>query len=116
MFTSQLVIGGLFQERLKIALKLIQPFFKQPINPDKPPVDVLVIKSDNSIGINEVRGLKKFLSRRPYQAKIKVGLVMEAEKLTLPAQNSLLKTLEEPPGSSLIILLASHSAHVCSGQ
>ncbi len=110
MFSSQLVIGGLFQERLKIALKLIQPFFDQSINPDKPPVDVLVIESDNSIGINQVRGLKKFLSRRPYQAKIKVGLIMEAEKLTLPAQNSLLKTLEEPPRSSLIILLASHSA------
>lgn len=114
MFTSQLIIGGLFQERLKIALKLIQPFFDQLINLDKPPVDVLIIKSDNSIGINQVRGLKKFLSRRPYQAKIKVGLVMEAEKLTLPAQNSLLKTLEEPPGSSLIILLASQSANLLS--
>jgi len=37
---------------------------------------------------------------------------LEAEKLTLPAQNSLLKTLEEPPKSSLIILLASHSANL----
>jgi len=110
MFATQLVIGGLFQERAEIALKLVQPFFDQPVNLDKPPVDVLIIKPDNSIGINQIRGLKRFLSRRPYQAKIKVGLILEAEKLTLPAQNSLLKTLEEPPGSSLIILLASHSA------
>jgi len=110
MFTAQLIIGGLFQERVEIALKLIQPFFNQPIKLDKPPVDVLVIKSNNSIGINQIRGLKRFLSRRPYQAKMKVGLILEAEKLTPPAQNSLLKTLEEPPESSLIILLASHSA------
>lgn len=110
MITTQVVIGGSFQERVKIALKLIQPFFDQPVNLDKPPVDVLVIKSDNSVGINQVRSLKRFLSRRPYQAEIKVGLILEAEKLTLPAQNSLLKTLEEPPASSLIILLASHSA------
>lgn len=112
MFTAQLIIGGLFQERVKIALKLIQPFFDQPVNLDKPPIDALIIKSTNSIGINQIRGLKRFLSRRPYQAKIKVSLILEAEKLTLPAQNSLLKTLEEPPESSLIILLASHSANL----
>lgn len=110
MFTAQLVIGGSFQERVENALKLIQPFYSQPVNLDKPPVDVLIIKSNNSIGINQTRGLKRFLSRRPYQADIKVGLILEAERLTLPAQNSLLKTLEEPPESSLIILLASHSA------
>lgn len=110
MITAQLVIGGSFQERVKIALKLIQPFFNQPVRLDKPPVDILVINSNNSIGINQVRGLKRFLSRRPYQAEIKVGLILAAEKLTPPAQNSLLKTLEEPPGSSLIILLVSHLA------
>ncbi len=109
MITSQLIIGGLDEERIRIAQKLIHPFYRQPINLDKPPVDVLVIRSDNSIGINQIRGLKKFLSRRPYQAEIKIGLILEADKLTFPAQNSLLKTLEEPPAHSLIILLASHS-------
>lgn len=112
MFTAQLVIGGLFQQRVKIALKLIQSFYDEPVSLEKPPVDVLIIKSANSIGINQIRGLKRFLSRRPYQAEIKTGFILEAEKLTLQAQNSLLKTLEEPPASSLIILLANHSANL----
>ena len=114
MITAQLIIGGLAEERIKIAQKLIRPFYHQPISLDKPPVDILVIRSDNSIGINQIRGLKKFLSRRPYQAEIKVGLILEADKLTFPAQNSLLKTLEEPPAHSLIILLASHSEALLS--
>lgn len=112
MFRAQLIIGGLFQERVKTVLKLIQPFYDQTVNLENPPVDVLIIRSANSIGINQIRSLKRFLSRRPYQAKIKVGLILEAEKLTLPAQNSLLKTLEEPSESSLIVLLASHSANL----
>ena len=111
--TAQLIIGGSFQERVKTAFNLIKPLFDQPLDFDSPPVDISVIKviePSDSIGINQVRGLKRFFSRRPYQAKVKVGLILEAEKLTLPAQNSLLKTLEEPPDSSLSVLLASHSA------
>ena len=107
--TTQLIVGGLFEERMKIAKKLIRPFFKKPLDLDNPPVDLLVIKAANSIGISQIRALKKFLFLKPYQEKRKIGLVPEAEKLTLPAQNSLLKTLEEPPENSLIILLASHS-------
>jgi DNA polymerase III delta prime subunit len=106
---AQLIAGGLFEERTKIALKLISSFFDEKVNLDNPPVDVLVIKSDNSVGINQIRTLKKFFSLRPYQAKVKIGLILEAEKLTLPAQNSLLKTLEEPPANSFIILLAGQS-------
>ncbi|KPJ70909.1 hypothetical protein AMJ51_00610 [Microgenomates bacterium DG_75] len=103
----QLIAGGLFEERIEVALELIRPFFSQPIDLDKPPEDLLIIKPENSIGINQVRVLKKFLSLRPYQAKNKVSLFLEAEKLTLPAQNSLLKTLEEPPPHSSIILLVN---------
>lgn len=109
MFTTQLVVGGLLEERIKIAQKIIQPCLDQPIDLDKPPVDLLVLKPENSIGIDQIRALKRFLSRRPYQAKMKIGLILEAEKLTLPAQNSFLKTLEEPPANSLIILLASQA-------
>ena len=113
-FTTQLVVGGLFEERIKVAQELIRPFFEKPIDLDNPPIDILIIRPNNSIGINQTRALEKFLSRRPYEAKIKIGLILEAEKLTLPAQNSLLKTLEEPPEHSLIILLASQSRSLLS--
>jgi len=48
------------------------------------------------------------LSQKPYHQSQKIAFLPQANKLTLPAQNALLKTLEEPPANSLIILLAPH--------
>ena len=42
--------------------------------------------------------------------KMKVGIIEEAEKLTEEAANCLLKTLEEPPGESMVILITSQRA------
>ena len=43
---------------------------------------------------------------KPNQGRAKVFIVREADRITTPAQNALLKTLEEPPGATFIILLA----------
>lgn len=68
--------------------------------------DLLIIKLEekNSIGIDEVRNAIKFLNEKPFESDIKYLVVLDAEKLTLEAQNSLLKTLEEPPTYGRIIL------------
>ena len=44
---------------------------------------------------------------KPYQGPYKVYLIEEAEKMTVQAQNALLKTLEEPPEYGVIILMTS---------
>lgn len=68
--------------------------------------DLLLVEPEkDSIGIQKVRALQKFLQRKPYSSPIKTAVITQAEKLTLPAQNALLKTLEEPPDNSQIILL-----------
>jgi DNA polymerase III gamma/tau subunit len=95
---SYLITGGHYQERIKKARKIAG--FWQP-HPD-----LLMIKAELSVGIKQIREGQKFLSRRPYQGKIKVVVILEAEKMTLPSQNAFLKTLEEPPANSLIILSA----------
>lgn len=69
-------------------------------NPDR-----LIISSEKNIGIGSVRALEKFLQRKPYQEDSKTAVITQADKLTLPAQQALLKTLEEPPAHSQIILL-----------
>ncbi len=69
--------------------------------------DVLVIKPENSIGIEEVRQIQSFLSRKPIQSDHNTVYIHNAHLLTLPAQHALLKTLEEPPGNSLIYLITS---------
>ncbi|MBN4058996.1 DNA polymerase III subunit delta', partial [bacterium AH-315-J04] len=43
----------------------------------------------------------------PLRGKIKIFIIREADRITVAAQNALLKTLEEPPGATLIILLAT---------
>ena len=68
--------------------------------------DIKIIKPQpgKSIGINDVREIEKFLRTRPLKLTGKQVLIYSAENLTIQAQNALLKTLEEPPPNSKIIL------------
>ena len=59
------------------------------------------------IGIGQIKELQKKLSFFPYQANRKIALIKEAEFITEDAANSLLKTLEEPSSSSMLILISS---------
>jgi DNA polymerase III delta prime subunit len=74
--------------------------------------DNLVIEPDpptgGSIGIDEVRAIQKFLSRKPVQSNANRVYIQNAHLLTIPAQNALLKTLEEPPGNSEIYLITTN--------
>ena len=45
---------------------------------------------------------------RPYSSYYKIYIVDEAEKMTIQAQNALLKTIEEPPSYAVIILLTTN--------
>lgn len=74
----------------------------------KPNPDLMVLESDTAIKISQVRSLQNFLQKRPYQNPEKTAIISHAEKLTLPAQHALLKTLEEPPANSKIILLCGN--------
>jgi DNA polymerase III subunit delta' len=57
--------------------------------------------------IDQVRELIDRLGVRPSRAPRRIAIVDDAETLNLPAQNALLKTLEEPPGYTLMILVTS---------
>ncbi len=102
MIKANLIIGGTKEKRLKIVKKLLKE--KTGITNLKSHPDLLIIQGAESIGIEEIRKLKRKLILKPYSATLKVAIFPEAEKLTIPAQNALLKTLEEPPEKSLLIL------------
>ncbi len=61
----------------------------------------------NSIKIEQIRILQRELNFKPLEAPYKIGLIDHAELLTSGAANALLKTLEEPPGATLLILLSA---------
>lgn len=71
--------------------------------------DIFIIKieeNEKSIGISQTRDGIKFLREKPFSYKKKFLVILNSEKLTTQAQNSLLKTLEEPASFVLIILSA----------
>lgn len=55
--------------------------------------------------IEQVRELIARLGTKPIRAPMRLALLDDAETLNLPAQNALLKTLEEPPGHAIIFLI-----------
>ena len=52
-----------------------------------------------------IRDMQKWIFLKPYEGKFKVFIIDNAHMLTPKASNRLLKVLEEPPKSSLIILI-----------
>ncbi|MDD5285559.1 MAG: DNA polymerase III subunit delta' [Desulfuromonadaceae bacterium] len=61
------------------------------------------------ISIDQLRAMQRELSLRPYEAPRKCCIIEPAERMSVNAANSLLKTLEEPPGNALIILLTENA-------
>lgn len=64
--------------------------------------------SKASMGVDEVREIIEEVSKRPYEGDKKVIIIHEGSKLTVQAQNALLKTIEEPPEGVYIMLLAEN--------
>jgi DNA polymerase-3 subunit delta' len=58
------------------------------------------------IGIQQIRQMEKELNYRSFSGPRKIMIIDSAALLNVPAQNALLKTLEEPPQDSLLILIA----------
>lgn len=71
--------------------------------------DFLYIEPDgNSIKIEQIRYLQRKIQEKPIISNKKVYIINDADKMTQEAQNCLLKTLEEPPEYSIIILIGSN--------
>ncbi|MCF8085579.1 MAG: DNA polymerase III subunit delta' [Desulfohalobiaceae bacterium] len=60
---------------------------------------------EDSIKVDDVRPLRQVLADKPYEA-YRVVLFSEAQELTVPAANALLKSLEEPLSGNVFVLLA----------
>jgi DNA polymerase-3 subunit delta' len=60
----------------------------------------------NQISIEQIRDLIWKISLKPFRSKYKVAIIDSANRMTLEAQNCFLKTLEEPKGNSVIILIS----------
>lgn len=77
-------------------------------NDQKKHVDIIewkIKKSKKSIGVNDIRELIIEVNKKPYEGNKKIIIIYDAHKMTIEAQNAILKTIEEPPNGVTIILL-----------
>jgi len=74
--------------------------------------DVLLIEAEkNQIKIDQIRELHHYLGFAPLSGRFKVIIINDAHLLNAAAANALLKTLEEPPGQ-IIFMLVTHRQQV----
>jgi len=70
--------------------------------------DISIVRpAGTSIKIEQIREIQRKCPYRPYQGGRKLFLILQAEVMTADAANCLLKTLEEPPGDTIFILLST---------
>ena len=75
--------------------------------------DIITVAHEKpaSISVGEIRRMRADVQIKPYSSARKIYIIPDAEKLTIQAQNALLKTLEEPPEYAVIILIADGVAN-----
>ena len=73
--------------------------------------DVIVVEpGDNgSIKTEQVRDVIERSAYRPFEGRRRAVIIDDADALVVPAQNALLKTLEEPPSSSVFMLVTARA-------
>lgn len=72
--------------------------------------DVIYVKTQNkkSIGIEDIRQqVINIVQIKPYKYKYKIFIIENADTMTTQAQNSILKTIEEPPSYAVFLLLSN---------
>jgi DNA polymerase-3 subunit delta' len=112
LFTGPAHVG-----KKTVALEFIKMLngqeIEQAVHPDILIVEPRVIekegvKKELEIGIEKAREIQHQMNLFPYRAPYKIALIGQAEKMTPEASNCLLKTLEEPSGQAILILITAN--------
>ena len=77
------------------------------INHNNHPDVIKISPGETSIKISQVRDMIRLMKVKPYESPYKFFLVEYTETMGIPAQNALLKSLEEPNKSVIIILICN---------
>ena len=97
---SILIFGGNKNQREEKVVEIVnreesKTFEKIKDLAGKPDIHIVTLEEkERSIGISQTREGTKFLQEKPFSYKKKFLIILNSEKLTTQAQNSLLKTLE----------------------
>jgi len=70
--------------------------------------DIEIKEFEKALGIEDVRNIQKTIFLKPFKGEKKSTIVVLKNSATVDAQNAMLKLLEEPPLSSVIILITDN--------
>lgn len=68
----------------------------------------IIPEKETSLGIEIIKKLQGKAMLKPFKGENKAVIISKSELLTIPAQNALLKLLEEPPRNTYIFLLSTN--------
>src|SRR5438552_7838230 len=89
----------------------VHPAFWCDDRPDAISIDEIRFHPERGAPAHD-QSLQQFLSLKPFVAPLRVALLANAERMTEAAQNCLLKTLEEPPPNTVLILTTAYPDHL----
>lgn len=82
---------------------------KQALSGNHPDIIFITHEKPGTIGVDDIRRqINGDVAIKPYSGLKKIYIVSEGEKMTVQAQNALLKTLEEPPEYAVILILTDN--------
>lgn len=81
---------------------------RQALSDNHPDIIRVTHEKPNTVSVDDIRAqVNSDVAIKPYSSPYKIYIINEAEKMNVPAQNVLLKTLEEPPEYVVILLLTA---------
>lgn len=92
----------------QLALEFAGKILETPHAETHPDFAFLEVDSKEEMGVEALRSFISKLSTRPFVGSHTVAIINNAHLLNAHSSNALLKTLEEPSPSTIIILVASH--------
>ena len=107
-------IADIFAMVLQCERSLVDPCNEchscvQALSNNQPDIIRITHEKPNTIGVDDIREqINRDIAIKPYASPKKIYIMNEAEKMSVSAQNALLKTLEEPPEYGVIILLTTN--------
>ncbi len=82
---------------------------KQALSANQPDIIFITHEKPGTIGVDDIRSqINGDIAIKPYSSPRKIYIMNEGEKMTIQAQNALLKTLEEPPEYAVILILTTN--------
>lgn len=105
--TNQLSHAYLFAGTREIGKKTFAKEFAELVDCKFPDLMIVEPEEGKEISIKKIREVQSFLAYKSYNGGFKIVIVDDAEKMNQEAQSCFLKTLEEPKGKTLLILISS---------